>query len=62
MADFAKMYRELFNAQTDAIRDIEATAASLKRAQVYTEKMYIEADEVPLNLIPSEPKNDDDND
>ena len=60
MADYAKMYRKLFNAQTDAIHDIEAATATLKDAQLETEKLYIDADDVPLNLIPNEPKNDDD--
>jgi len=53
MPDFAKMYRKLFNAQTDAI-------ALLQAAQQETEKLYIEADDTPIELLPKDDKPKDD--
>ena len=53
MADYAKMYRKLFNSQTDAI-DI------LQKAQLETEQMYIEAPDPDIRLIdPSAPGKDE---
>lgn len=43
MPDYAKMYRKLFNAQTDAIK-------LLQTAQQETENLYIEADDIPIEL------------
>jgi hypothetical protein len=52
MADFAKMYRRPFNAQTDAIR-------ILQKAQQETEEMYIEAPDPDIRLLPSDGKDDE---
>ena len=48
MPDYAKMYRILFNAITDALRELGAGRAErareiLMEAQRQTEKLYIEA-------------------
>jgi hypothetical protein len=45
MPDYKAMYTTLFNAQTDAIN-------LLHSAQQDTEKMYIEADDTPIELLP----------
>ena len=44
MADYAKMYRKLFNSQTDAIE-------ILQKAQLETEQMYIEAPDPDIRLL-----------
>ena len=46
MADYAKMYRKLFNSQTDAIE-------ILQKAQLETEQMYIEAPDPDIRLLDS---------
>ena len=48
MPDYAKMYRELFNAVTDAVE-------ILQKAQIRTEELYM-ADENPvIQLLKPEP-------
>ena len=54
--DYKKMYFHLFNAITDALRDIEngdpsAAEQRLIRAQQTTEEMYISADDEPVELF-----------
>jgi len=44
MPDYAKMYRHLFNAQTDAI-------GLLQKAQLETEEMYISAPTSDVRLL-----------
>jgi hypothetical protein len=44
MADYAKMYRRLFNSQTQAIE-------LLQKAQQDTEEMYIEAPDTDIRLL-----------
>jgi hypothetical protein len=44
MADYAKMYRRLFNSQTQAIE-------LLQKAQQDTEEMYIEAPDPDIRLL-----------
>jgi hypothetical protein len=54
MADYAKMYRRLFNSQTQAIE-------ILQKAQQDTEEMYISAPESEIRLInPDQPDKDKD--
>lgn len=49
MPDYAKMYRELFNAVTDAVE-------ILQKAQIRTEELYM-ADENPvIQLLKPEPE------
>ncbi len=43
MADFAKMYRTLFNSQTDAI-------SILQQAQKQSEEMYLSASDPEIRL------------
>ena len=53
MADYQKMYAILFNANTDAVKILQA-------AQLETEKMYVEHD--PDNVVlltPDEGEGDD---
>jgi hypothetical protein len=45
------MYLTLFRSATKAVEII-------KQAQVEAEEMYIESDDTPLELIPSEPENE----
>ncbi len=52
MPDYAKMYRELFNAVTDAIE-------VLQKAQQRTEELYMEAETPPLELLPRWEPSDD---
>ena len=54
--DYKKMYFHLFNAITDALRDMEngdpsAAGQRLIRAQQETEEMYISADDEPAELF-----------
>ena len=52
MPDYAKMYRHLFNAQTDAV-------ALLQKAQLETEEMYVSAPDPDVRLLkPNEEKED----
>ena len=51
MADFKEMYLTLFRSATKAVE-------ILKQAQVEAEEMYIESDDTPLELIPSEPEDE----
>ena len=44
MADFNSMYKELFNAVTDAVN-------ILQQAQVDTEEMYISHEPIPIKLV-----------
>ena len=53
MPDYAKMYKKLFNAQTDAI-DI------LQKAQQQTEEIYISSPESEIKLLPREEGEPDD--
>lgn len=52
MADYAKMYRRLFNAQTDAIE-------ILQKAQQDTERMYVEAPDPEIRLLHPEKEDGD---
>lgn len=47
MADYATMYRKLFNAQTDAIQ-------ILQTAQQQTEEIYADSPEPDLKMFESE--------
>ena len=54
--DYKKMYFHLFNAITDALRDMEngdssAAGRRLILAQQETEEMYISADDEPAELF-----------
>ncbi len=51
MADYEKMYYELFGAVTKAIE-------ILQQAQVDTEEMYISAKEPPIAILPKNENND----
>jgi hypothetical protein len=51
MADYATMYKTLFQSQTKAI-------ALLQEAQRETEKMYIDAPETEIRLFPSKQDTD----
>ena len=52
MADYAKMYRTLFNSQTDAI-------SILQQAQKQAEEMYLSAPDPEIRLHePAEPEDD----
>lgn len=53
LADYAKMYRKLFNAQTDAIR-------ILQKAQQETEEMFLSVPEDSLRLLDNRRTEDDD--
>ena len=44
MPDYAKMYRHLFNAQTDAV-------ALLQKAQLETEEMYVSAPDPDIRIL-----------
>ena len=48
MPDYARMYRELFNAVTDAVE-------ILQKAQLRTEELYMEADDSVIRLLQPEP-------
>ena len=50
MADYAKMYRKLFNSQTNAIE-------ILQKAQLETEQMYIETPSPNIKLLDSSEQN-----
>ncbi len=53
MPDYAKMYRRLFNSQTDAI-------TILQKAQQETEEMYASAPEPDVRVLePKKPGDDD---
>jgi hypothetical protein len=52
MADYKKMYLELFSATTKAI-------AILQKAQVNTEEIYISSEEPVLQLMPKEVAKED---
>ena len=49
MPDYARMYRELFNAITDAVE-------ILQKAQLRTEELYMEADDPVIRLLKPEPE------
>ena len=49
MPDYAKMYRELFSAVTDAVE-------ILQKAQLRTEEHYMEADDPVIRLPKPEPE------
>jgi hypothetical protein len=52
MADYPKMYKRLFNAQTQAIE-------ILQKAQQDTEEMYIEAPDADIHLLDLSKRNED---
>lgn len=54
MADYAKMYRRLFNAQTDAIQ-------ILQKAQQETEDMYLSALDPDIRVLGNGVKNNENN-
>lgn len=54
MADYAKMYRRLFNSQTDAIR-------ILQKAQQETEEMYLSSQEPDIRILDNDGKDDESN-
>ena len=54
MPDFAKMYRRLFNSQTDAI-------AILQQAQRDAEEMYISSPDADIRILESKKPEDDKN-
>lgn len=55
MPDYAKMYRKLFNAQTDVINILQA-------AQQETEQMYIDAPEPVVTVLETKQKGGEKND
>lgn len=56
MPDFAKMYRRLFNSQTDAI-------AILVQAQRDAEEMYVSSPDADIRILePKEPEDDKNSD
>jgi hypothetical protein len=54
MADYAKMYRRLFNSQTQAIE-------LLQKAQQDTEEMYLSAPDPDIRLLDADKKDEDEN-
>ena len=54
MPDYAKMYRELFNAITDAVE-------ILQKAQLRTEELYMEDDDPVIRLLRPEPEKQPEN-
>lgn len=52
MADYAKMYQELFRATTKAIE-------LLQQAQINTEEIYISSDEPVIQLVTKNKKDED---
>ncbi len=59
MPDYAKMYRTLFNSQTDAIALQEQAIEVLKKAQQTVEEMYISMPSPDIHVLethnPDEP-------
>jgi hypothetical protein len=62
MPDYAKMYRLLFNSQTDAIALQEQATEILKKAQQATEEIYASAPSPDIRMLepkkPDEPENE----
>lgn len=61
MANYARMYRRLFNAQTDAIRLQEQSLMILRKAQQDTEEMYVESPDADIRLLDTSNRDDADN-
>ncbi len=61
MANYAAMYRRLFNAQTDAIRLQEQSLMILRKAQQDTEEMYVESPDADIRLLDTSNRDDADN-
>ena len=60
MPDYAKMYRLLFNSQTDAIALQEQVMEILKKAQQATEEIFVSAPEPDIRVLkPKEPEPDE---
>ncbi len=60
MANYAVMYRRLFNAQTDAIRLQEQSLMILRKAQQDTEEMYVESPDADIRLLDTGNRDDTD--
>ncbi len=60
MADYPMMYRMMFNAQTDAIEDLQAVTKRLIRRHQEVEELYINASEPELvDLSSRRPETDE---
>ena len=60
MPDYAKMYRLLFNSQTDAIALQAQVMEILKKAQQATEEIFVSASEPDIRVLkPKEPEPDE---
>lgn len=55
MADYAKMYRHLFNVQTDTINTLRGLVLNLLEAHQKVEDMYIEAPETNVTVLHTQP-------
>ncbi len=62
MANYPAMYRKLFNAQTDAIEDLQAVTKRLIRRHQEVEELYINASEPELVDLSSRRPVDDEKD
>ena len=50
MADYKKLYSKMYNAVTDAERQLQSVTDLLRTAQQDCEEMFMAADETPLGL------------
>lgn len=55
MADYKIMYNKIFNAVTDAERQLEIVTDMLRTVQQECEEIFMQADETPIKL-PDRPK------
>jgi len=59
MADYAKMYRLLFNVQTDTINTLRGLILNLIEAHQKVEDMYIDAPETNVTVLGAHPQESD---
>jgi len=59
MADYAKMYRLLFNVQTDTINTLRGLILNLIEAHQKVEDMYIDAPETNVTVLGARPQEGD---
>lgn len=50
MADYKTMYHKMFNAVTDAERQLQQATDTLRTAQQECEEMFIQANDTPISL------------
>ena len=58
MADYAKMYRRLFNALTDASRLQEQSLMIMRKAQQDTEEIYTNSSDNNIRLLDAANRDD----